>query len=338
MNELPSISIVTPVYNSEKVLGSCLKSIKEQDYPQDKIEIIIIDGGSTDKTLEIAKKFKVDKILSNPLITGEAGKAVGVEAASNEIIALIDSDNVLDGKDWLRQMAKPFGDPEVTGTEPLYYTYRREDSLIDRYCALLGMNDPLCLYLGNYDRYSHLTKKWTGMHISTIKKDGYLQLDLDSKNIPTIGANGFLVRREPLLNVIYKPYLFDIDIVHQLVKSGRRRFAKVEIGIIHLFADRTRDFLKKQRRRIQDYLYFKNKDMRRYPWQQTNTKGLVKFILSTLLLLPLLFDSVRGYAKVRDRAWFFHPIACWLTLWEYGWGKIGGIFGAKGLRREDWTQ
>lgn len=338
MKELPSISIVTPVYNSEKVLGSCLQSIREQDYPKDKIEIIIIDGGSTDKTLDIARRFKVDKILPNPLITGEAGKAVGVEAASNEIIALIDSDNVLDGKDWLRRMVEPFSDPEIAGSEPLYYTYRKEDTLINRYCALLGMNDPLCLYLGNYDRYSYLTGKWTGMNISAVKKDGYLQLELESKNIPTIGANGFLVRRDSLLKTTYKPYLFDIDIVYQLVENGRRRFAKVEIGIIHLFAHRTRDFIKKQRRRIQDYLYFKKKNMRRYPWQQTNTKGLVKFILFTIFVLPLVFDSLHGYIKIRDRAWFFHPIACWITLWECGLGRIIGIFCVRELRRDGWRQ
>lgn len=68
--------------------------------------------------MDIARRFKVDKILQNPLMTGEAGKAVGVEAASNEIIAPTDGDNVLDGKDWLRRMVEPFADPEFVGSEP----------------------------------------------------------------------------------------------------------------------------------------------------------------------------------------------------------------------------
>ncbi len=101
VNELPSVSIVTPVYNSEEVLGSCLQSIREQDYPQDKIEIIIVDGDSADNTLEIARQFEVDKILTNPLKAGEAGKAIGINTASNEIIAFIDSNNILLEKDWL---------------------------------------------------------------------------------------------------------------------------------------------------------------------------------------------------------------------------------------------
>lgn len=323
---LPSISIVIPTYNSERVLKDCLDSIEMQDYPKDLIEVIIADGGSTDRTMEILKDYRIDKIEHNSLVTGEAGKAVGVEAASNEIIALIDSDNVLDGKDWLRRMTQPFDNPEITGTEPLYYTYRKEDTVINRYCALLGMNDPLCLYLGNYDRFSHLTDKWTGLHINTLKKDEYLQLELDGTAVPTIGANGFMVRRKSILDTSYKPYLFDIDVVHQLVQNGMDKFAKVEIGIIHLFAVRVGDFAKKQSRRINDYLYFKKKEMRTYPWQRVNKKGLIKFILATVFIFPLIFDATRGYIKKHDHAWFFHPIACWITLFIYTSGWVIGVF------------
>ena len=56
--------------------GVHLDSIKNQDY-RGEVEIIIADGGSTDSTLEIARKY-TDKIYPNPLITGEAGKAAAV--------------------------------------------------------------------------------------------------------------------------------------------------------------------------------------------------------------------------------------------------------------------
>ena len=98
----PSISIITPTYNSAKTLTFCLDSIKTQDYHGD-IEIIIADGGSTDTTLEIAQKY-TDNIYPNPLKTGEAGKAAGVKHAKNEIVALIDPDNILPSKDWLSRM------------------------------------------------------------------------------------------------------------------------------------------------------------------------------------------------------------------------------------------
>jgi len=289
----------------------------EQDYPREKIEIIIADGGSKDKTLEIAEKFEVDKILHNPLRTGEAGKAVGVEAAKNEIILLQDSDNILNGRGWLREMVEPFEDTSIVGAEPLYYTYRKEDSLITRYCALLGMNDPVCLYLGNYDRYSYVTGKWTELLVKTRDNGNYLLLELDERNIPTIGANGFLVRARALKKVKYKPYLFDIDVVYQFIMMGQNKFAKVKIGIVHLFANNVRTFVRKTYRRIRDYLFYEKNGMRKYPWKRQSRIRISKFAFYTLLIIPIVKDSVKGYKKMPDKAWLFHPLGCWLTFFTY---------------------
>jgi len=319
---LPSISVVIPTFNSERTLAQCLESIVGQDYPREKIEIIIADGGSKDKTLEIAGKFEVDKILHNPLRTGEAGKAAGVEVAKNEIILLQDSDNILNKRGWLRRMVEPFEDASISGAEPLYYTYRKEDSLITRYCALLGMNDPLCLYLGNYDRYSYVTLKWTELMVKTRDNGSYLLLELDERNIPTIGANGFLVRVKELKKVEYKPYLFDIDVVYQFIRTGQNRFAKVKIGIVHLFANNVRTFTRKTYRRIRDYLYYEKHGMRNYPWRRLSRARILKFALYTLLLIPIVRDSVKGYKKMPDKAWLFHLPACWLTLFTYSFKFI----------------
>lgn len=57
MNQWPSISVIIPTYNSEKVLKSCLESIKGQDYPKERIEVIVVDGGSQDTTTKIAQSF-----------------------------------------------------------------------------------------------------------------------------------------------------------------------------------------------------------------------------------------------------------------------------------------
>ena len=57
-----SFSIITTVLNDEKFILQCLKSVKEQKIKKKYIEHIIIDGGSTDKTISIIKKFKKDSI------------------------------------------------------------------------------------------------------------------------------------------------------------------------------------------------------------------------------------------------------------------------------------
>ena len=69
-DKLPFISVILPTYNNDSVLLDCLQSIFVQDYP--KFEVLIIDGGSSDKTIEIAKKFSV-KVLKNPYRVEEKG-------------------------------------------------------------------------------------------------------------------------------------------------------------------------------------------------------------------------------------------------------------------------
>lgn len=147
-NKLASISIIIPTLNSAKTLKDCLESIAIQEYPKDKVEIIIADGGSTDSTLNIVSEFSVASnlhsqhtnihIVLNDLKTGEAGKAVGLKYVKNEMIAFIDSDNILPDKDWLKRMTESFNDPEIIASEPIAYTYRQSDGYITRYCTLLG--------------------------------------------------------------------------------------------------------------------------------------------------------------------------------------------------------
>lgn len=338
-----TVSIIIPTLNSERTLRDCLRSIAEQDYPQDSLEVIIADAGSTDSTLEIINSRNATdsinlKVISNPLKTGEAGKAVGLKYAKNDILAFIDSDNILPEMDWLKKMIEPFNDPEIVASEPIEYTYRKTDGYITRYCALMGMNDPLCLFLGNYDRYSALTGKWTGLPVGVEEKNGYLKVTLNPKAMPTIGANGFFIRKDVLGAAKSGNYFFDIDILCSISNGRPLIVAKVKEGIIHIFSGNISTFARKQRRRVRDYLYYNKLKIRKYQWGSVNKIGLAKFIFSCLFLAPLFFQSIHGYLKKPDIAWFFHPAACWITLWEYGWGKIGGIFGISEFGREGWKQ
>jgi glycosyltransferase involved in cell wall biosynthesis len=331
------VSVVIPTLNAAHVLGKCLASIRAQDYPPGQVELIVADGGSTDGTVEMADRLGA-LVVPNPLKTGEAGKAVGVRSARGEFIALIDSDNILPQVDWLRRMVAPLTDPEIVGTEPISYTWRREDGLITRYCALLGMNDPLCLFLGNYDRFCTLTQRWTEMPVQEEDCGDYLKVTLNPRRLPTMGANGFIIRRSELARCEISDYLFDIDVIYALSQQGRTTYAKVKLGIVHLFSGNWCTFLRKQRRRVRDYLYFRSQNMRRYPWGGLDRWRLLKFIVYCVTGFPLLVQSMIGYLRWPDVAWFFHPLACWTTLWIYAWGAVRGVLRAGPESREQWRQ
>ncbi|MFA5025937.1 MAG: glycosyltransferase family 2 protein [Candidatus Shapirobacteria bacterium] len=306
----PVVSFIIPTLNSELILKQCLNAIKIQSFTD--YEILIVDGGSKDNTLAIAKQYHCT-IISNPLVTAEAAKAIGLKKAQGEYIALIDSDNILPDKNWLNSMLFPFQDSEIIGSEPLFFTYRPKAGFTERYSSLLGANDPYAYINGNYDRFSTLSQKWTNLKLKVIDKKEYLKINIDdNRNIPTIGANGTIFRKKFLIKFFKGNYLFDIDILAMAPKP--LYFAKVKVGIIHTYCESSLSkFIRKQNRRLTDYYIYKNH--RLYQWSATSRT--IVFSLYSLLIFPSLYDTIRGYLKKPDKAWFFHPIACFLTWWIY---------------------
>ena len=206
-----------------------------------------------------------------------------------------------------------------------------------RYFALLGMGDPLNLFIGNYDKYSFVTDRWTNLDISSKDMGQYLLLQL-GREIPTIGANGFLIRKSALRKYPIKDYLFDIDVIRFLAKRTPVKVAKVKIGIVHLFAGNVSTFIRKQKRRIRDYFYFQKSGFRAELDIQKFNAGKRKFIIACLIIMPLLVQMVIGCIRKRDVAWLFHPIACWITLLVYTVESLRQPFVHGQLDRKRWSQ
>ena len=113
----PKISVLIPAYNEEKNIKSTLDSVYEQDYPKEKIEVIAIDDGSTDSTLEIMESYK-DKglIILNQNHKGKSEALnLGTKHSKNEFIVSIDADSVLD-RNCIRELVKPLADKGVGAT------------------------------------------------------------------------------------------------------------------------------------------------------------------------------------------------------------------------------
>jgi succinoglycan biosynthesis protein ExoA len=88
---LPFVSVVIPVYNEERYIEACLDSVFEQDYPRDRYEVIVADGGSTDRTRAIveaaAAVHRNVRLLDNPGRTQASGLNLGIAASRGDYIA-----------------------------------------------------------------------------------------------------------------------------------------------------------------------------------------------------------------------------------------------------------
>lgn len=90
MINLPFVSLIIPCRNEENFIEGCLKSIFFQDYPKDKFEVILVDGDSTDKTIEKASVFKNLKIISNTKKIVPISMNLGIKKSSGTYIIRID--------------------------------------------------------------------------------------------------------------------------------------------------------------------------------------------------------------------------------------------------------
>lgn len=97
------ISVVVPAYNEEKYIGRCLEALEKQSVKPD--EIIVVDNNSTDKTVEIAKKFKNVTLLTQKLPGTINARNLGFDSAKYEIIARTDADSIVD-KNWILEIKK----------------------------------------------------------------------------------------------------------------------------------------------------------------------------------------------------------------------------------------
>ncbi|MBT7238136.1 glycosyltransferase family 2 protein [Candidatus Woesearchaeota archaeon] len=95
--KFPFVSLITPAYNEEKSVAETINALLKLDYPKDKLEIIVVNDGSTDKTKEIVMEFvkKYDRVkLLNKKNSGKADSLnQAIERAKGELITVVDADS-----------------------------------------------------------------------------------------------------------------------------------------------------------------------------------------------------------------------------------------------------
>ena len=126
------VSIITPVYNNKEFIEDCMKNILEQSYED--IEYIIVDGGSTDGSLEVIEKYKdkISKFISEKDNGIYDGMNKGIKMATGEIVGILNSDDFYASNNVIEKVVKTFekGNCDCLWGDLVYVDYKGTDRIM----------------------------------------------------------------------------------------------------------------------------------------------------------------------------------------------------------------
>ena len=136
-NEEPKFSIIVPTKDEEVVIGRCLNSLLDLDYPKDKLEIIVVDGNSADNTCKVCSDFAAKypgtfRIVSEKKSNGKpAALNTAMEYVTGEIVGTFDADSVPE-KDVLRKVASYFADKQLMAVQGRTTSLNEKKNILTR--------------------------------------------------------------------------------------------------------------------------------------------------------------------------------------------------------------
>jgi glycosyltransferase involved in cell wall biosynthesis len=308
MTAWPTVTLIIPVLDDVQNLRRCLSSISSQDYPTDRLEVLVADGGSRDGSRDLANHFadhlKLRIIDNSSKTEAEWGKAVALRETKGELFECIDADMWLPSRSMLRTLAKPLlEDAELAGTIAPYQ-YERSTSVWSRYLSLDPFQrDPLLEFI-TPNIQSFIRNQ----------RPSYTVCEFTSPRIPPIGGTTMFRSSEVNLDR-WGGHFREVDHPAYLVKNGRNLFALVRsVGWAHDHCRSLVELVRKRRRNLSGLgTSFLHQDTRDYVWWDGNNQRerllLLRWVLGTNLLVPRVAEGIADAIRTRKWEALLRPLA-----------------------------
>jgi len=155
--DLPSVSILVPCHNEERVIAHTLRALLALDYPAAKMDFLIVNDGSTDRTADILRPFTADprvKLLEVPAAVAARGKAgalnYGLRFATAPILAIYDADNSPEPGALRPLVDNLISDPALGAAVGMYRVVNRHRNVLTRFLNIEGITFQWIIQAGRW--------------------------------------------------------------------------------------------------------------------------------------------------------------------------------------------
>ena len=179
------VSVIVPCRNEIRFIEKCLDSIIAQDYPKDKLEILVVDGISKDGTREIVKnysnKYPFVKLLDNPKKIAPSAMNIGIKEAKGDIIIRMDAHNRYE-KDYISKCVEYLQEYKADNVGGIWVTLPGKDTLVAHSIAL-ALSHPFGIGNSYFRRGVREVKEVDTVPFGCYKKEVFKKIGLFNENL-----------------------------------------------------------------------------------------------------------------------------------------------------------
>lgn len=274
---MPEISVIIPVYNASRYLPECLESIMAQTFSD--IEIICINDGSTDNSLQILQDFKQKdsriKIIDQKNAGVSAARNAGLAIASGKYLGFVDGDDTVSGEYFQKLLLEA----ERTGADAVYSRFAKTTASDSE--KVLNREEIISYLLPEFfkrDTYNSVCNKIfrtetvkSGEHafptgtalgedayfnicflvkaerIAILEYSGYHYRDVPGSATRNIAKHDYLKRIVEVYRTDWQPVIGDLISGQDMLKLKKIRLVNAIISLIYIYANRGNDMTDRQR-------------------------------------------------------------------------------------------
>jgi glycosyltransferase involved in cell wall biosynthesis len=330
------VSIIMPTLNSEKTIRMSLESVRKQNFDRSLVEILVLDGGSKDKTVEIAKEFGC-VVLKNEKKLPEYAKHIGILSAKGKYVLFLDSDEVFSSMDAINARVSVFKENSAKIIFTGGYIKPKEAHYINDY--INHFSDPFSFFMygtSSDSRYylKSMLKKY--QKHSVLEKYAILFLDENSTLPLSDLCAGNTIDIDYVKEIIgegIKDLSMITQIISLILKKDRRIFILKNDFIIHHSSDSLKKYINKIKWRVISNMFHGN-EIAGFSKRELHDNSQLKFKkylfipYSLTLVLPLIYSL---YLMIRRKSvvCLLHPVLTFYTGLLISYYYVLKIIGAK---------